>query len=256
MESRKIKVSIIMNCFNSEKYLNDAIISVINQTYENWELVFWDNCSNDSSPMILKSYKDSRIKYYRSESTDLIYKARNFALNKCTGDYVAFLDCDDIWEKNKLQKQVAMANIGAQVIYGDFELIDENNSKSSKNAYRTSKQKITNLLLIRNFVSIGSVLINASLIKDLKFDPSFQLIGDYDLWLRISTNHSFIKVDGIVEYSRQHSNNVSVTSTSRLWLNERRYLYKKNFLLLINKYFLSLCFFIVVSEIKGLFKFR
>ena len=74
-------VSIIMNCFNGEKYLREAINSVLNQSYSNWELIFWDNLSKDKSAEIFKSFKDDRLKYYCSNThTDILYKARNQAL--------------------------------------------------------------------------------------------------------------------------------------------------------------------------------
>ena len=76
-------VSIIINCFNGEKYLHEALDSVITQTYNNWEIIFWDNQSIDKSAEIFKSYKDSRLKYYCAPShTSILYEARNYALEK------------------------------------------------------------------------------------------------------------------------------------------------------------------------------
>ena len=99
-------VSIIMNCYNGEKYLKEAIRSVINQTYKNWEIIFWDNQSKDKSSQILKSFKDKRIKYYRSKSFSKLYKARNMAINKAKGKFVSILDVDDFWINTKLEKQI------------------------------------------------------------------------------------------------------------------------------------------------------
>ena len=81
-------VSVVINCFNGEKYLRQCIKSVINQSYKNWELVFWDNCSKDNSIKIIKSFKDKRIKFYKSKSLKNLYQARNLALNKCNGKYI------------------------------------------------------------------------------------------------------------------------------------------------------------------------
>ena len=99
-------VSVVINCLNGEKYLRQCIKSVINQSYKNWELVFWDNCSTDNSIKIIKSFKDKRIKLYKSKSLKNLYQARNLALNKCNGKYICFLDVDDMWLKNKLELQV------------------------------------------------------------------------------------------------------------------------------------------------------
>ena len=99
-------VSIIMNCHNSQQYLREAIESVINQTYSNWELIFWDNKSTDESPLIVQSYKDPRINYYSAISYTPLGQARNLAIEKSKGQIIAFLDCDDLWMPKKLELQI------------------------------------------------------------------------------------------------------------------------------------------------------
>ena len=96
------KVSIIMNCYNGEQFLAEAVQSVINQTYNNWELIFWDNASNDNSQNIIKNFNDKRIKYFFSKVNEPLGKARNNALKKTQGQFIAFLDCDDLWMPSKL----------------------------------------------------------------------------------------------------------------------------------------------------------
>ena len=102
MEEKQKLVSIILNCFNGEKYLKDALESVVNQTYKNWELVFWDNKSTDGSKKILDLYNSEKLKYYRSNVHTSLYEARNLAVKECKGEFIAFIDADDYWEKNKL----------------------------------------------------------------------------------------------------------------------------------------------------------
>ena len=103
------KVSVVMNCFNSERYLREAIDSVFAQTYSDWEIVFWDNASTDNSARIAKSY-GPRLKYYRGDENVSLGEARNYALGKARGEYIAFLDCDDLWAPDKLQKQIPLFN--------------------------------------------------------------------------------------------------------------------------------------------------
>ena len=81
-----------MNCFNGEKYLKYSIESILSQTYQNWELIFWDNKSTDNSAKILKSFKDKRIKYFYSKNKTVLYKARNLAIKKTKGVH-CFLGC-------------------------------------------------------------------------------------------------------------------------------------------------------------------
>ena len=135
-------VSVIMNCFNGEKYLRGAIDSVISQTYKNWEIIFWDNQSNDNSAQIFKEYKDERLKYYCAPShIEILYKARNYALKKANGEFIAFLDVDDWWLPEKLEKQIPLFDdpeVG--MVYGNAWLFFEK-KKQKKNL---QKRKFTN----------------------------------------------------------------------------------------------------------------
>ena len=99
-------VSIVMNCYNGDRYLRKSIKSIISQSYKNWELIFWDNNSEDNSKNILKSFKDKRISYFRSKKFMKLYHARNLAVKKTRGEYVCFLDVDDYWTSDKLKKQI------------------------------------------------------------------------------------------------------------------------------------------------------
>ena len=94
-------VSVIMNCHNGERFLREAIDSVYAQTYSNWEIIFWDNVSTDDSSSIAQSY-DNRLRYYLSEGFTSLGMARELAVQKSNGEYVAFLDCDDLWLPEKL----------------------------------------------------------------------------------------------------------------------------------------------------------
>ena len=103
-------VSVIMNCHNGSTFLNESISSLINQTYTNWELIFWDNRSTDNSVDIIKNFNDSRIKIFESKIFEKLGKARNNALLKCSGEIIGFLDTDDIWCQKKIEKQIPLFN--------------------------------------------------------------------------------------------------------------------------------------------------
>ena len=100
-------VSVVINCYNGGQFLREAIESIYAQSYKNWEIVFWDNASTDNSATIAQSY-DERLKYFYSKNNTCLGEARVNAIEKTTGEYVAFLDCDDLWEKDKLLKQVEL----------------------------------------------------------------------------------------------------------------------------------------------------
>ena len=119
-------VSIIVNCHNGEQYLAECIKSIIYQTYENWELIFWDNKSKDNSAEIFKSFKDHRFRYFISDKHTNLHEARNNALEKIKGDYIAFLDTDDWWTYNKLEKQVPFfENKEINLVYGNCWIYKE-----------------------------------------------------------------------------------------------------------------------------------
>jgi glycosyltransferase involved in cell wall biosynthesis len=127
-------VSIIMNCHNGEKYLKQAINSILTQTYENWEIIFWDNQSNDESAKIFKDYNDDRLKYYLADTHDeILNRARNSALKKAKGEYIAFLDTDDWWLPKKLEMQIPLfddSEVG--LVYGNVWLFFEKKNLSKK----------------------------------------------------------------------------------------------------------------------------
>lgn len=111
-------VSVIMNCRNSSEFLKEAIDSVFAQSFDNWEIVFWDNQSTDASPEIAQSYcrassdgdeqKKRVLRYFRAEEPAPLGQARNLAIQKARGELIAFLDCDDLWEPDKLARQVEL----------------------------------------------------------------------------------------------------------------------------------------------------
>ncbi|MEB3828453.1 glycosyltransferase family 2 protein, partial [Phormidium sp. CCY1219] len=100
-------VSVIMNCYNGEKYLKEAIDSVYAQTYPNWEIIFVDNASVDQTAAIANSY-DNRLKYFRNPLTVKLGESRNIACEHAKGEFLAFLDCDDIWMPDKLELQIPL----------------------------------------------------------------------------------------------------------------------------------------------------
>jgi len=100
------KVSIIMNCYNGAEFVRSAIESVYAQTFEDWEIIFWDNCSTDATPEIARSF-DDRLRYFRSETTTPLGTARNLAMKQAQGDWIAFLDHDDLCLPHRLERQMA-----------------------------------------------------------------------------------------------------------------------------------------------------
>lgn len=182
-------ISIIMNCHNSSRYLNESLSSVISQSYIFWELIFWDNKSTDSSADIFKSFDDSRFKYFYSDKFTSLGEARNLAIGKAKGELIAFLDCDDIWLSDKLEKQVPCF-LDKEVGIVICNSIYFNYARNIKVLYKKSPPQgyIFRQLLDSYFISLETVIIRNRFLKQLShyFDERFEVIEEFDMLLRLS----------------------------------------------------------------------
>ena len=213
-------ISIIMNCYNGEKYLREAIDSVINQTYKNWEIIFWDNRSTDKSAEIFKGYKDNRLKYYcASKHANILYEARNCALLKVNGKFIAFLDVDDWWSHDKLEKQIPLfedSEVG--LVYGNLWRFFE--KKKKKKIYRKKILPTGMALneLMHDYV-IGSptYVIRKESLESLKycFNNNFHIIGDFDLNIRLAAKWKIDCVQEPIATARIHGRNESLLNKNK-----------------------------------------
>ena len=178
-------VSVVINCHNSETYLRDAIDSVFNQTYQNWELIFWDNNSSDSSAEIAKSYGE-KVHYFHNQITLTLGEARQRATEVCKGKYLAFLDCDDFWYPDKLFEQVRLisANNGIGFVYGkaDILLQDINTKKEFGRRKFLPEGDIFSELIKEDFIPFPSVLIDIEKFREIGGFP-IHFINSPDYWI-------------------------------------------------------------------------
>jgi len=184
-------VSIIMNCYNSDRFLAEAIDSIYAQTYKDWEIVFWDNASTDRSPEIAKSY-DERLKYYCSNSTSSLGEARNSALQKASGKYIAFLDCDDLYFPDKLDKQIRLMKSGNYVLcYGSVVIIDESGKEIRSHCVRNKSGYLINQLLRKYEINMQSVMISKAVLDNegLEFETNLKYSPDFNLFMNIAAKY-------------------------------------------------------------------
>ena len=157
-------VSIIMNCFNGDKFLKEAIDSVYKQNFNNWEIIFWDNLSNDKSAYIAKSYNE-KLRYFLSKKHTELGVARNLALKKARGKYIGFLDCDDLFIKDKLKSQTAYMEGSNHVMsYGTSIIIDKKGNELKRRVARNNSGDIFGSLLMHYEINMQSVLIKRSIL--------------------------------------------------------------------------------------------
>ena len=223
-------VSIIMNCYNGEAYLCESIESVLSQTYKNWELIFWDNKSVDKSAEIFKSYKDKRFKYYYAPQHTLLYEARNQAIEKSSGEFVAFLDTDDFWAKDKLELQIPFfKDLEVGVVYGNLFIVNEKlNTKKIFLKGKKPRGFILNDLLKDYCTGLVTLVIRKSFLDNNQpaFDGSFDIMGDFDLMIRMSSKYKFECVDKPIASWRSHWKNASLLK-KKTQIKELKIWYKK-----------------------------
>ena len=210
-------VSVIMNCYNGAKFLIPAIESVLAQTYQNWEIIFWDNRSTDLSAEIYCGYQDSRFRYFLASSHTRLYDARNRAIEKATGDFIAFLDVDDIWVAEKLALQIPLFDdpkVGFSC--GKYILRNQRKSKASEVDLYAGKQlpvgAVTNDLLNDYFIHVSTLVIRKSILQRISgpCDPEFNIIGDLDLAIKLSKLSELAVVQKPIAQYRWHDSNTGI----------------------------------------------
>ena len=218
-------VSIIMPNYNCGNYVAETIKSVLAQTYTNWELLFVDDCSTDDSVAVVESFADSRIRILKNEKNSGAAVSRNYALREAKGRWIAFLDSDDLWLPEKLEKQIAfMEEHNYAFTYTDYTIIYPNGKKSPY--IFTAPQKVTRRKLY-NYCYFSTITViyereqvGLIQIEDIKKN------NDYALWFEALKN--------IIAYRFPYSLSIyckrenSISSGNKLKLIKHHYiLYRK-----------------------------
>lgn len=203
--------SIIMPAFNAHQFIKESIESVINQTYSHWELIIIDDNSFDDTFAIASEYAkmDSRIKLVHNVKNEGVSYSRNSGIKAAQGNYLAFLDSDDIWYPNKLASQVQLiqSNPGYPIYFSSYEVINDQSVSISK-VFLAPLKVSYNDLLKSNTIGCLTSIINLELVKN----PSFAEIGheDYQLWLSILRNGaSAISTADVLAGYRVHAGGLS-----------------------------------------------
>lgn len=209
------KISVIMNCLNCEKYLKEAIDSIYAQTFTDWEIIFWDNDSSDGSKDIAKSY-DHKLKYFKSDSTLHLGEARNLAVEKASGEYLAFLDCDDIALPHRLEEQINFMENNPQygLVGAQVDIINEKSEVYDNLNFPTDhKTLFTYILLTCPIIMPTAFVRKINFIKVKGFNAVHTLAIDYDLWSKIAFNSKIANINKVLCRYRVHSENF----TNRKW---------------------------------------
>jgi glycosyltransferase involved in cell wall biosynthesis len=206
------KVSIILTSYNHEKYIQEAINSVLSQTYEDFELIIWDDASSDDSWRMINRFKDGRIKAYQNEQNG--YGTLNRALKIASGEYIAIHHSDDVWEPQKLEKQVAFLDahheIGA-VFTNALAITEEGHALADeKHSYfnifdqpnRTRYEWLNFFFNHGNALCHPSVLIRKSCYDTVGvYEYGYAQLGDFNMWIRLCLKYEiFVLPDNLVRF--------------------------------------------------------
>lgn len=179
-------ISVIIPVYNVEKFIENTINSVLNQTYKNIEILIMDDCSVDNSAELIKclAKEHSQIKYYKLKINSGAAVARNKGIELAEGEYIAFLDGDDRWKPDKLEKELSLAkDKNAGFIFTAIEMIDENGNIVKKK--RKIKEKVDYKFLLSNtIIATSSVLIDISKLGKFQM-PLIRSGQDYATWLML-----------------------------------------------------------------------
>ena len=217
-------ISIVVPVYNASRFLDETIKTVREQTIDNWELIFVDDCSTDNSDEIIKQYMkiDKRIKYFKQDQNGGPALARNRGIDEAKGNFLCFLDADDMWDKDKLEKQLNfMLEKEVAFSYTSYEFATFDGIPTGKKV--KAKEVLTyKEVLKNNIISTITVMFNLNLInKELIKMPNLKYVEDTATWFKILRNgFKAYGLSDVYSYYRRTSNTESSNkfkTQKRLW---------------------------------------
>lgn len=205
-------VSVIIPVYNGEITIKETIESVLNQTFSDFELLVINDGSQDKTLDVVSSLLDSRIQVF-SYSNSGVAATRNKGISHAVGEYISFIDADDLWTPDKLETQVKalQANPQAAVAYSWSDWIDESGQFLRAGGHITANGKVYSKLLVRDFIESGSnPLIRSQALAEVGgFDQSVTPAEDWDMWLRLAARYEFVLVPSVQIFYRISPNSAS-----------------------------------------------
>jgi glycosyltransferase involved in cell wall biosynthesis len=208
------KVSVVMAAYNPGRFIEPAIESLLQQTYENIEVIIINDGSTDDTAERVKPYlSDSRVRYFEQDNAGQTI-AKNNGIKKATGELIGFLDADDFFALNKLELQVPLFDTDPKigVVYSNTSGIDEHGQLifSRANSFKCYSGDVTEQLFYRNFVPFSTALVRKeALDRAGLFDESIAMGIDWELWLRLSMEYQFYHIDESLLFYRQWEGQMS-----------------------------------------------
>ena len=203
-------ISILVNCYNSEKFISECIHSLLNQTYKNIEIIVWDNCSTDNTSVIINNFRDDRLKYYKSDVHTQLSDARILASKKIKGEYVAIVDSDDLAYKDKIYDQYIYfsKNQHLSLIGTWMDVINEDGKLLYKYEPKFTKYNLQSQIIWCNPLVHSSIMYKRSIALELGwYSKKLTNFQDYGLTLKIFTKYEIGILSKNLGARRLHSYN-------------------------------------------------
>jgi glycosyltransferase involved in cell wall biosynthesis len=217
--SQQPLISVVMPSFNHDAWIGHAIDSVLKQTYKNLELLIIDNHSSDLTENVVRNFKDDRICFIKVNNNDSIAYSRNVGIELGRGEWVAFLDSDDVWNLDKLERCSKSFQNNVDFIYHDLKVVSETGRppRVRKIASRKLKAPIfSDLIVSGNPIATSSVVVRSEIIRKVGgMNEDIQLRGveDYNTWIKISrVTDRFKVINRSLGIYRIHQKNLSLSS--------------------------------------------
>ena len=228
-EEKKPLVSVVMPAYNAELFIEEAIMSVVNQTVSDWELIVVDDCSQDNTVKIVQKMaeKDSRIQLIKNDVNMMVSKTRNLGIEISQGKYVALLDSDDYWKPNFLERIVlCIEKSNADLVYCSYELVGEQGQKVC-NDFIVPLSTTFDEAIVRSAITCSTVLMKSEIAKNNPF-PTNVYHEDITLWFTLLRDGKIARGDQTVLASyRQRSGSRSsdkIRSARKRWIVYRKHL--------------------------------
>lgn len=249
------KVSVIMPSYNASSYLEAAVHSLFGQSFTDWELLLVDDCSKDNSPEIAKAFekKDKRIRFIQKESNSGSADTRNTGIRNANGEYIAFLDSDDLWDSEFLSSMVAhMQKFNSPFSFASYRIIDEEGTEFCEPFLVADKKYSYRDILLYNRVGLLTAMYHVPTVGKKYFDPSLKsLRDDYALWLDILKDSKFAYGNSKILASYRVRRGAATSNKKKVMLAHFRMLRNREKLGLVSAFFLTL-----LHGFMGLLKYR
>ena len=220
------QVSVILNIRNGAAFLREALDSVLAQSFADWELIAWDDRSTDDSAKIVADYRDPRIRYFLSPEDTPLGRARDQAMRQASGEWLAFLDQDDIWLPHKLEKQLALAGEGVGIIYGRAMMFDLRRGDLRDYDYAHEFTPLPEgdifTLLFRDgcFIAMSSAMLRRAAVAEVGGIPdNILVVPDYYLYVAVARRSEARAAQEVVCRYRVHAGSMTASREHRLRLH-------------------------------------